>query len=279
VIDADLSGYFDSIPHAELMKSVSRRVSDRYLLALIATWLESPVEEIDARGRHHRTTRAKDERRGTPQGAPLSPLLSNLYMRRFVLGWKVLGHERRLDAHIVNYADDFVICCRGTAEQASATMRSMMTRLKLTVNESKTKLCHVPQESFDFLGYTFGRCYSSKTGRAYLGTVPSRKKVRKLCESISECTERRWTFREESEMVARLNRKLLGWANYFKLGPVSKAYRAVDHHVTNRLRQWLCAKHQQSGRGTTRFSTEYLTETLGLVRLPLRTGILPWAKA
>jgi RNA-directed DNA polymerase len=106
VIDADLSGYFDSIPHAELMKSLIRRISDRHLLGLIKMWLETAVEEIDERGRHHRTTRGKDEGRGTPQGSPLSPLLSNVYMRRFVRGWKILGHERRLQAHVVNYADD-----------------------------------------------------------------------------------------------------------------------------------------------------------------------------
>ena len=126
VVDADLSGYFDSIPHSELLKSVARRVSDRALLHLIKMWLVAPVEETDERGRRCRTTRNKDEKRGTPQGAPISPLLSNLYMRRFVLGWKVLGHEQRLDAHIVNYADDFVICCRGTAEQAMAAMRQIM---------------------------------------------------------------------------------------------------------------------------------------------------------
>src|SRR3984957_15180555 len=144
VVDADLSGYFDGIPHAELMKSVARRVSDRHLLHLIKMWLEAPVEETDERGRRRRTTRNRDEGRGTPQGAPLSPLLSNLYMRRFILSWKVLGHERRLDAHIVNYADDFVICCRGSAAEAMTVMRDLMTRLKLSVNEAKTRLCRGP---------------------------------------------------------------------------------------------------------------------------------------
>src|SRR5438105_9679477 len=151
------------------MKSVSRRVSDRHLLGLIKAWLEMPVEEADARGRKQRTTRNRDEGKGTPQGAPLSPLLSNLYMRRFILGWKVLGHEARLDAHIVNYADDFVICCRGSADQAMTVMRSMMAKLKLTVNETKTRLCRGPDEPFNFLGYTFGRMFSPKTGGSYIG--------------------------------------------------------------------------------------------------------------
>src|SRR5262249_11675842 len=164
VVDADLSGYFDSIPHAELMKSISRRISDGRILRLLKVWLETPVEETDARGQRHRTTRNKDEGRGTPQGSPISPLLSNIYMRRFIQGWKTGGHERRLDAHIVNYADDFVICCRGTAGEAMHAMRTMMSKLKLTVNETKTRLCRLPEETFDFLGYTLGRNYDRRTG-------------------------------------------------------------------------------------------------------------------
>jgi group II intron reverse transcriptase/maturase len=279
VVDADLSGYFDTIPHAELMQCLARRVSDGALLHLIKLWLVVPVEERNARGHTVRTTRNKDEGRGTPQGAPISPLLSNLYMRRFVLGWKTLGHERRLQARIVNYADDFVICCRGTGQQAQAAMRSMMERLKLTVNETKTKLCRVPEQSFDFLGYTFGRCYSAKTGRAYLGTRPSKKKVRKLCESIHELTNRRILWLETEEIVGRLNSRLLGWANYFYLGLASKAYRAVDRHVTGRLRRWLCEKHKVPGRGYTHYPDAYLYDTLRLVRLPTLTRNLPWAKA
>ena len=139
-----MSGYFDSIPHAELMTSVARRVSDRHMLALIKQWLVTPVEEDDGRGGWRRTTRAKDEKRGVPQGAPISPLLSSLYMRRFLLGWKQLGYARRLNAHIVNYADDFVICCRGTAAESMVVMYRMMGQLNLTVNEDKTRMCRLP---------------------------------------------------------------------------------------------------------------------------------------
>jgi group II intron reverse transcriptase/maturase len=279
VIDADLSGYFDSIPHHELLKSVSRRVCDRHMLSLLKMWLEAPVEEVDDRGRRHRTTRNKDEHRGCPQGAPISPLLSNLYMRRFILGWKTLGHQQRLGAKIVNYADDFVICCHGTADEAMRVMRDMMDRLKLTVNETKTKLCCVPDESFDFLGYTIGQCYSRKTGNAYIGTRPSKKKVFRLCREISEMTQSRWKFKGEEEQVAAINRKLNGWSNYFCLGPVSNAYRAVDNHVNRRLRRWLCKKHKVRGAGTSRFTADHLYQSLGLVRLSVTTRNFPWANA
>jgi group II intron reverse transcriptase/maturase len=278
VIDADLSGYFDSIPHHELLKSVARRVSDKRILRLIKDWLQAPVEEADERGRVRRTTRNKDEGRGCPQGAPISPLLANLYMRRFILGWKSLGNEKRFRAKIVNYADDFVICCRGDAEQAAAAMRDMMARLKLAVNEEKTRICRVPQEHFDFLGYTLGRCWSPKTGRAYIGTWPSRKKVMRLCREISEQTERHWSWRDYDTQVATLNRMLIGWSNYFCLGPVSRSYEAIDSHCNRRLRQWLRRKHLIQSQGTSRFPDEYLYNTLGLKRLSVRTRNLPWAK-
>jgi RNA-directed DNA polymerase len=278
VVDADLSGYFDSIPHAELMKSVARRISDRHLLGLIKRWLEAPVEEHDERGCKRRTTRNKDQGRGTPQGAPLSPLLANLYMRRFILGWKQLGHEQRLDAHIVNYADDFVICCRGTADEAMTVMRAMMQKLKLTVNETKTRLCRVPDESFNFLGYTLGRCYSATTGRAYIGTRPSPKKIQAICQAIREETSRSRTSLATDVVVARLNRLLVGWANYFCLGPVRAAYRIVDTHACFRLRQWLGRKLKVQGTSRSRFSEPHLRR-LGLIRLEGRPCSHLWANA
>ena len=279
VVDADLSGYFDTIPHHELMKSVARRINDGAMLGLLQQWLEMPVEETDGRGGKRRTTVNKDTGRGTPQGAPISPLLANLYMRRFILGWKQQGWEKRLGAHIVNYADDFVILCRGSAQEARAGMQKIMTVLKLTVNEQKTKTCQLPEESFDFLGYTIGRCYSTRTGRAYLGTRPAPKRVQRLCDEMSERTQRSTLGTKTEELVAGLNRRLRGWGNYFCLGPVSKAYRAVDSHTRHRLRQWLCHKHKKAGAGTGTYSDEYLDEKLGLLRLEKLTANLPWAKA
>lgn len=278
VVDADLSGYFDTIPHAALMRSVARRVSDGSMLHLIKMWLQMPVEEPDERGRPQRTTVNRDSGRGTPQGSPVSPLLANLYMRRFVLGWKVLGHEQRLDAHIVNYADDFVICCRGTGREALSAMTAMMDRLRLTVNAEKTHLCAVPDGSFDFLGYTFGR-YHAPGGRPYLGVAPSKKRIRRLRETIRQETYRNRTYRSAEEEVGRLNRILVGWAGYFCLGTVSKAYWTVNGYVRDRLRQWLCVKHKVAGRGTGRYPDAHLHDDLGLVRLTRRQHGVSWANA
>jgi len=271
VVDGDLSGYFDSIPHHELMKSVARRVSDGAMLALIKAWLQMPVEE-DGPGGKRRTTVAKDSGKGTPQGAPISPLLSNLYMRRFVLGWKQLGWEEKLQARVVAYADDFVILCRGNAAEARKQMQAIMTKLKLAVNEQKTRTCHVPEESFDFLGYTLGRCYSPKDGRAFIGTRPSRKRVSSICQEISQMTRRESYWKPVQQLVEDLNRTLRGWGNYFCLGAVSRAYRAVDNHARHRLRQWLNGKHRSRGYREVRQAPMALHRDLGLLRLANTTA-------
>ena len=278
VVDADLSGYFDSIPHAELMQSVARRVSDKRVLHLVKMWLVAPVEETDERGQKRRTTRNKDEGRGSPQGAPLSPLLANLYMRRFVLGWKTLGHERNLKAKIVNYADDFVICCRrGYGAKALETMQQMMDRLKLTVNEDKTHLCRLPGESFNFLGYTFGRIWSPRKGRLYTGYRPSQKSLKRLRDEIHQETGRNWLWQSEEEMIGKLNRFLVGWRNYFSVGTVQETYRSVDAYLFQRLRQWWCRKHKVRNRRDSRFSARFLYQQLGLVELRARRHV-PCAK-
>jgi group II intron reverse transcriptase/maturase len=280
VVDADLSDYFGSIPHSELLQCVARRVVDRRVLHLIKQWLECPVEETDRRGRTTRTTLAKDQRRGIPQGSPISPLLANLYMRRFVLGWKRRGLERRLGSRVVTYADDLMILCRhGKAEEALHCMREIMGSLKLMVNEEKTRVCRVPEGEFDFLGYTFGRLYSPRSGRPYLGAKPSRKSVKHVVEKIHALTVRTGTGQETTAVVDKVNRTLSGWANYFQWGTVSKAYTAIDAYTTMRLRRWLRKKHKVRRNGLLVYPHEYLYQTLGLVCLPKRKRNVPWAKA
>lgn len=279
VIDADLAAYFDSIPHLELLRSVARRVVDRQMLHLIRMWLKAPVEETDKRGNKKQTTRNRDENRGIPQGSPLSPLLSNIYMRRFVLGWQKLGHAERYKARIVNYADDFVICCSGNPLEAMRAMRQLISRLGLTINEEKTHYCRVPRQHFDFLGYTFGRYYPPYSGRAYLSARPSKKSVRRQIESIREKTAKRRTLLPAEQVVTELNEGLRGWANYFALGPVEDAYRTIDSYVTRRLRRWLCIKHEVRGSGCYRFTDQYLHDTLGLVRIRDLEHNFPWATA
>jgi len=277
VIVADLSGYFDTIPHSEMIQCVARRISDGEMLALIKRFLKAPVQDQHDEDRPG-GRQARDQ--GTPQGSPLSPLLANLYFRRFILSWKKLGLMERYQAHIINYADDFVICCKSKAVEAMDWVRKIISRLKLSINESKTQIHRVPEEDIEFLGYTFGKCYSTITGKSYIGTRPSKKKVSRICRDISAATDQCRTLLDTAEMVGMLNRKLIGWSNYFSLGPVSRAYRAVDQHTRYRLRRWLRRKHQgQTRSGVMHYPDEYLYDSLGLVRLERRTRNLPGAKA
>ena len=244
------------------------------------TWgLAMAVEEDDGHGGHRLTNRARRERKGTPQGSPISPLFSNVYMRRFILGWKVLGYARRFEAEIVNYADDFAVLGRAPAAEMRSAVDVLMKRLKLPINAEKTRCCRVPEESMTFLGYRIGRNYRRDTGRAYIGTRPSPASVQSICRRVSALTTPRDGLLPPSVVVERLNRLVAGWANYFALGQVSPAYAAIDRHVLRRLRQWLCRKHKVRSGKYVRFPDEQLRTEYGLTSLAVRTTSLPWAKA
>ena len=278
VVDADLSDYFNTIPHGALMRCLSRRIADGHVLSVIKQWLRVPVVERTEDG-ESRTTAAADNNRGVPQGAPLSPMMANLYLRRFILAWKQFGHERRLQAHVVNYADDLVICCRpGKGQQAMEVFRSLMTRLGLTVNERKSRLVKLPEESFDFLGYTMGRFYG-KDGRSYVGTRPSKKAVHKLLLRIHEETSCRWSGQSPPERISEINPILRGWCGYFNQGPVTSIYRLVRRYTERRFRRWLMRRQQRGGTGYKQYPDAYLYETLGLYELPNSRAAVLKAKA
>ena len=277
VVDADLRDYFNSIPHAPLMRSLSRRIADGRLLHVIKRWLTAPVVEV-IDGRSVQTAEARRTKRGTPQGGVISPLLANCYFRRFLLAWHDHGHRDRLDAHVVNYADDFVICCRpGNAPAAMARMATLMTRLGLEVNAKKTRIARLPEESFDFLGYTVGR-FHGKNGRPYIGTRPSRKSVKSLLRRIHQRTTRQWYADDPKSTVARISSMLRGWCGYFDQGPVITVYDLIHRYTERRIRRWLLRRSGRKGTGFGQIPDEYLYETLGLYTVPRKRSDLPRAK-
>lgn len=278
VVDADLKDYFNTIPHGPLMKSVSRRISDGRVLALLKKWLESPVIEAVTTG-EQRTTVAKDSHRGTPQGGVISPLLANLYFRRFLKAWETLALERRGRACVVNYADDLVICCiPGYGQQAMGIMEQLMVRLGLTVNQEKSRLVTLPEGSFDFLGYTVGRRFN-RHGEAYIGTSPSQKALKRVIKRVHDETAITTTWDSVERRIDRVNAVVRGWAGYFNQGPILEAYRILERYAANRIRRWLVKKHRHRGtKGYRRFPDSMLHETLGLIRLPMRMADLPSAK-
>jgi RNA-directed DNA polymerase len=266
VVDADLSRYFDSIPHDELLKSVARRIVDRQVLRLIKLWLKAPIEERDDGDGSRRIGGGKSNSRGTPQGGVASPMLANIYMNRFLKYWRLTGRGEAFCAHVVAYADDFVILSRGCAAEALAWTKAVMTRLGLTVNEAKTSLKNARQERFDFLGYSFGPHRYKANGLWYLSASPSKKSVQQFKTKVSNLlvpgNNDPWP-----EVRDTLNRSLLGWSNYFCHGTCRSAFRGVDQYVYECVRDFLARRHKMAGRGTKRFSRDVVYGERGLLRL------------
>jgi len=265
VVDADLSKYFDTIPHDQLMQSVARRIVDKDILRLIKMWLKAPVEASGKDGTR-RITGGKKHKQGTPQGGVISPLLANLYMNRFLKYWRLTEQGHKLKAHVIAYADDFVILSRGHAQEAKAWAGMVMSRLGLTLNEAKTSLRNAREERFDFLGYSFGPHHFHKNGQWYLGASPSKKGVARLKPRISAILHRSNKAPWE-DVCAELNRMLKGWSGYFGYGTCTPAYRAIDNHVVTRVRRFLKQRHKVPSRGTRRFSTATVFGELGVLKL------------
>jgi RNA-directed DNA polymerase len=266
VVDADLSKYFDTIPHRELLKSVARRVVDRQMLHLIRMWLKVPVEARDEQG-NKRMSGGKRNKTGTPQGGVISPLLANVYMHRYLRYWQQCGKDEQFSARIVNYADDFVILSRGKAEEALKWTSEVMARLKLMLNATKTCVRDARKETFDFLGYTFGhKVVYTRNGRRAMDARPSKKSIQRVKRKLHEVLSP-WNVGAWREVAGRVNRILVGWSNYFSHGTCYFAYRAVDNHLYDRVRHFLRRRHKVKSGGTSLLPTGKSLGAWGIVRL------------
>jgi len=263
VVDADLSKYFDTIPHNELMKCVARRIVDRNVLRLIKLWLKAPVVDQDKDGRG-RISGGRKSKQGTPQGGVISPLLANVYMNRFLRYWRHKGCSEVFRAYIASYADDFVILSKGQADQALQWTKAVMGRLGLTLNQEKTVVRDARTGNFDFLGYTFGCTRFRKDGSWYIGASPSKTSVKRLKRKVRSmlrpCEKGAWP-----EVCDRLNALLRGWCTYFCYGTTQIAYRAVERNVYDRVRRFLVMRHKLHSRGNHRYPSERVFGELGVL--------------
>jgi len=263
VVDADLSKYFDTIPHNDLMQCVARRIVDRNILHLIKLWLKAPIQEQDRNGRG-KMSGGRKNKLGTPQGGVVSPLMANLYMNRFLKHWRISRCSEAFCARVISYADDFVILSRGRARQSLQWTQSVMEKLSLRLNEDKTVVRDAQKEQFDFLGYTFGSVYFKKTGKPYMGASPSKKSIGRLKQKVRGILrpgeKGAWP-----DVRTRLNALLRGWFTYFCYGTTQITSRAVERNVYNRVRLFLVDRHKLRSQGIHRFPSEKVFGELGVL--------------
>jgi RNA-directed DNA polymerase len=279
VIDADLSKYFDSIPHSKLMTVVAERICDGAMLHLIQMWLKASVMEVDKDGTKRNVGGGKANREGTPQGSVISPLLGNLYLHILDRIWKKGDLQQRLGARIVRYADDIVILCRRTkAATAMATLKYVLDRLGLKLNEAKTKTVNTFKDRFDFLGFTIWMGRSKRTGNHYPHVQPSKKSLRVIKDRVTELTKRVRTLRPLFEVIREVNTTVRGWVGYFHYRNSSKALAHVKNHVEERLRTHLRKRHKIKSRamGYALYTNRTLYEAYGLYKVPTSSG---WTRA
>lgn len=278
VIDADLSKYFDTIPHAKLMAPVAERIQDGAVLALLKQWLKAPVVEEDDDGTRRTSGGGKGNRQGTPQGGVISPLLSNLYLHLLDRIWERHELERRDRARLVRYADDVVILCAGDVEAPMAALRQVLGRLDLCLNETKTRVVDAREESFDFLGFSFHSRRSRNSGKRYPHVEPSRRSVQRIKDRTTALTSRRRTPVPMPCIISELNRTLRGWSNYFHHRNCTGVMSKVKMHVEERVRTHLRRRHKLVSRAQAyhHFPGPVIYGRYGLFKLPTHA---PWRSA
>jgi group II intron reverse transcriptase/maturase len=267
VVDADLAAYFDTIPHANLLKLVARRVVDRGILNLIRQWLGAPVIEPD----DPKGSGGRRNDKGTPQGGVISPLLANVYHACIPHLWERRGHARNLGGKIVSYADDFVILLRrGRGAAALGALRSICERLSLQLSEEKTRVVNAVEESFRFLGFEIQKVRNPKSGKWWPRVTPAKKGEQRVRDRLREIMNRGTRGRPVAEVVGEANRVLRGWGAYFYYGHPQKTMARINHFAEQRLRKWLMRKRQKRGPGYAHYPTAKLYRAYGLYRLPTR---------
>lgn len=278
VIDADLSKYFDTIPHAKLMAVLAERICDGAILRLIRMWLKAPVMEVDKDGRKRNIGGGKANRKGTPQGGVISPLLGNLYLHILDRVWERRHLRQRMGARIVRYADDLVILCRKKSDEAIMELRQILERLGLTLNEAKTKRVNAYEGKFDFLGFTIWMGRGRKTGNYYPHVQPSKKSLQTIKDRVTRLTRRERTVMPLELVVNEVNATVRGWVGYFHYRNCSQTLGLVRNHVEQRLITHLRKRHKVRDRkaGYVKFPYRTLYEKYNLYRVPT-TAV--WARA
>ena len=278
IIDADLSKYFDTIPHAKLMATVAERICDGALLHLLQMWLKAPVIEVDKKGTKRNVGGGKGNRKGTPQGGVISPLLANLYLHLLDRIWERHDLQQRLGACIVRYADDIVILCRrNKSDPAMMILRQVLERLELTLNEAKTQTVNAYESKFNFLGFTLWMGRGRKTGNYYPHVQPSKQAEQKIKDRITALTKRERTIMPLDWIVNEVNATVRAWVGYYHYRNCSQTLSRVRNHLEQRLITHLRKRHKVRDRksGYVKFPNRSLYKKYGLYKVPTTAG---WKK-
>ena len=271
VIDADISKYFDTIPHDRLMQLVAKRIVDKQILKLIKMWLKAPIVEEREDGKKE----YKGNEKGTPQGGVISPLLANVYLNVLDTLWAVKKVQEKLGARLVRYADDSVILCKGNADRILKGVKMVLEDLGLTLNEEKTRIVDASQESFNFLGFSIGMKRGWKTGRMYPHIEPSKKALKHIRLEIKQLTTVRYSAIPTEIVIRRVNEVARGWVGYFRFGNCTQTMSALKRYLVYRMRIYLRRKHRYGSYGYKAYPDRYYYDSLGLYEVPTKA---PWAQ-